>query len=286
MKHTWRWFGPVDKVSVRDAAQAGAEGIVSALHHIPTGAVWPADEIEKRHAEIKAGGLYWDVVESVPVSEEIKTQTGDWREHIQNWITSMRHLRDAGLEVLCYNFMPVLDWTRTYLAWRRPNGARCMRFDFTDFAAFDIHILQRPGAAEDLPEESNRVTLDPELKDSDGLPAPKIRYVTSENTKRIFDFGLDRALETHETAGASKSWVVSRNFTSGHNLGTAKMGDDPATSVVNRYGRAHDVPNLFVFDGSTWPTSAGMNPTATIAALALRNTDALIESRRLQAVAA
>lgn len=152
MKHTWRWFGPIDKVSVRDAAQAGAEGIVSALHHIPTGAVWPADEIEKRHAEIKAGGLYWDVVESVPVSEDVKTQTGDWRAHVANWQESLRRLSHSGIRTVCYNFMPVLDWTRTDLRWETRHGAKAMRFDLVDFVAFDIHILKRPDAASDYPE--------------------------------------------------------------------------------------------------------------------------------------
>ncbi|MDO5658705.1 MAG: mannonate dehydratase [Paracoccus sp. (in: a-proteobacteria)] len=158
MHHTWRWFGPHDPVSVDDMMQAGVRGVVSALHHIPTGAVWSQGEIARRQAEIgrmrddAPSGLRWDVVESLPVSEAIKTQSGDWRGHVSNWITSMRHLRDAGIEVLCYNFMPVLDWTRTDLAWRRPNGARCMRFDLVDFAAFDLFILNRPGAAEDVPE--------------------------------------------------------------------------------------------------------------------------------------
>ncbi|MDO5528567.1 MAG: mannonate dehydratase [Paracoccus sp. (in: a-proteobacteria)] len=158
MHHTWRWFGPRDPVSVDEMLQAGVRGVVSALHHVPTGEVWSLDEIKKRQAEIammsdgSPSGLGWDVVESLPVSEAIKTQSGAWRDHTQNWITSMRHLREAGIEVICYNFMPVLDWTRTDLAWRRPNGARCMRFDLADFAAFDIHILARPGAAEDFPE--------------------------------------------------------------------------------------------------------------------------------------
>ncbi|SFB33523.1 D-mannonate dehydratase [Rhizobium sp. NFR07] len=153
MRHTWRWFGPVDKVSVRDAAQAGAEGIVSALHHIATGAVWPVDEIDKRHQEIRAGGLYWDVVESVPVSEEIKTQTRSWREHVSNWQESLRRLSASGIKTVCYNFMPVLDWTRTDLRWETKHGAKAMRFDLVDFIAFDIHILKRPGAAHDYPEK-------------------------------------------------------------------------------------------------------------------------------------
>jgi mannonate dehydratase len=153
MRHTWRWFGPIDKVSVQDAAQAGAEGIVSALHHIETGAVWPVDEIEKRHKEIRAGGLHWDVVESVPVSEDIKTQTGEWREHVLNWQETLRRLSATGIKTVCYNFMPILDWTRTDLRWETRHGAKAMRFDLAEFIAFDIHILKRPGAAGDYPEK-------------------------------------------------------------------------------------------------------------------------------------
>ncbi len=159
MRQTWRWFGPKDRVSIDDMMQAGVEGVVSALHHVPTGAVWTPEEIAQRQREIatrrdgRPSPLTWDVVESLPVSEDIKKQQGDWKTHIANWKTSMRHLHDAGIEVICYNFMPVLDWTRTNLAWERPSGARCMRFDLTDFAAFDIHILARRGAAEDFPAE-------------------------------------------------------------------------------------------------------------------------------------
>ncbi|EKX59365.1 Mannonate dehydratase [Rhodobacter sp. AKP1] len=157
MRQTWRWFGPKDLVSVDDMRQAGVEGVVSALHHIPTGALWTPEEIARRQREIgvmrdgAASGLNWEVVESLPVSEDIKKQKGDWRAHLETWKASMRNLRAAGIEVICYNFMPVLDWTRTDLAWRRPSGATCMRFDLTDFAAFDIHILKRPGAAGELP---------------------------------------------------------------------------------------------------------------------------------------
>jgi mannonate dehydratase len=156
MRQTWRWFGPKDRVSIDDMMQAGVEGVVSALHHVPTGSVWTPDEIEKRQsliARMKDGapsGLAWEVVESLPVSEDIKKQTGDWRAHIHAWRTSLKHLHAAGIETICYNFMPVLDWTRTELAHRRPNGATCMRFDLIDFAAFDIHILKRPGASDDF----------------------------------------------------------------------------------------------------------------------------------------
>lgn len=159
MRHTWRWFGPKDPVSVDTMLQAGVQGVVTALHHVATGSVWTPAEISRRQAELAAmqdgspSGLKWEVVESIPVSESIKTQTGDWRSHVENWIQSLRNLHAAGIHTVCYNFMPVLDWTRTDLAWPRPNGARCMRFDLVDFVAFDIHILQRRGAAEDFPQE-------------------------------------------------------------------------------------------------------------------------------------
>ncbi|MBU1304727.1 MAG: mannonate dehydratase [Alphaproteobacteria bacterium] len=155
MRQTWRWFGPKDLCSIDDITQVGAAGVVSALHHVPNGVVWSPEEIAKRHAEIgtrKDGtpsGLTWDVVESLPVTEDIKKQKNAWREHIENYKISMRHLADSGIEVICYNFMPVLDWTRTDLRWNVPNGGSCMRFDINDFAAFDINILERPGAAAD-----------------------------------------------------------------------------------------------------------------------------------------
>lgn len=158
MKQTWRWFGPGDQVSIDDILQAGAEGVVSALHHVPTGDVWTPREIAQRQREIatladgRPSGLAWDVVESLPVSEDIKKQRGNWRDHIAAYKESLRNLAAAGLEVICYNFMPVLDWTRTDLAWRRPSGATCMRFDLTDFAAFDLYILARPGAEDDFDE--------------------------------------------------------------------------------------------------------------------------------------
>lgn len=159
MRQTWRWFGPRDRVTIDDMLQAGVEGVVSALHHVPTGTVWTPAEIALRQHQIATmvdgtpSGLVWEVVESLPVSEDIKKQKGDWRAHVAAWLESMRNLHDAGISVICYNFMPVLDWTRTDLAWRRPNGARCMRFDLIDFAAFDIHILERAGATEAYPSE-------------------------------------------------------------------------------------------------------------------------------------
>jgi choline dehydrogenase-like flavoprotein len=139
--------------------------------------------------------------------------------------------------------------------------------------------------AEDLPEETNQVVLDDRLTDADGIPAPKIRYRMSENSTRLMAFHLERCQESLEAAGAYETIVAPQIRETGwHLLGTAKMGADPVTSVVDPWGRAHDVPNLYVFDGSVWPTSSGMNPTATITALALRSADHLVAERRSQEV--
>jgi len=160
VRQTWRWFGQKDLVSLDDIRQAGAEGIVTALHHIDNGRLWSTEEIEKRKSEVavrddgSATGLAWEVVESLPVSEEIKKQDGDWREHIENYKKSLENLSAAGLKVVCYNFMPILDWTRTDLAWRLPNGATCMRFDYIDYLVFDMHILRRPEAGQSIAEET------------------------------------------------------------------------------------------------------------------------------------
>ena len=165
MKQTWRWFGENDVVALEEIEQAGAQGIVTALHHINNGEVWSVDEIKKRKAQIskrKSGErthLTWDVVESLPVSEDIKKQDANWQIHIENYKRSLENLASCGLETVCYNFMPILDWTRTDLSWRLPNGASCMRFDYTDFAAFDIFILKRKDAKQSfdaqIVEEAN-----------------------------------------------------------------------------------------------------------------------------------
>jgi mannonate dehydratase len=166
MLQSWRWFGPPDRVSIDEVMQAGATGVVTALHHIKAGQVWTPDEIAKRQREVATmsdgapSGLIWAVAESLPVSEDIKRQTGDYRQHFANYRESLKNMAAAGVEVICYNFMPVLDWTRTDLRYRLSNGATCMRFDLMDFAAYDIHILKRPGAREsfapEVSEEADR----------------------------------------------------------------------------------------------------------------------------------
>lgn len=198
MRQTWRWFGPHDPVRTEDIVQAGAVGVVTALHHVPNGVIWTPDEIAQRQAEVALrsdgapSGLAWEVVESLPVSEDIKKQRGEWRAHIAAYKTSLHNLAQAGIEVICYNFMPVLDWTRTDLRHRLRTGATCMRFDIHDFAAFDIHLLERPGAAADYP---------PEVADEAARRACAMDDTARRRLADSITMGLPGATEAMDLAG-------------------------------------------------------------------------------------
>ena len=153
MKETWRWFGPKDPVTLQHIAQAGATGIVTSLHHIRTGDVWPMADILERKALIEAHNLEWAVIESIPLHNDIKTRTGNYQQLIENYKQSLRNVAAAGVFDVCYNFMPVVDWTRTNLSYTLPNKAQALRFEMSDFAAYDVYILQRPGSEESYKPE-------------------------------------------------------------------------------------------------------------------------------------
>ena len=200
MKETWRWFGPQDPISLAQVKQAGATGIVTALHHMYRGEAWPLAEVMKRKAEIEAAGLEWSVVESIPVHNSIKLRSGDFRFYVDAWKDSLRAVAQAGVKVVCYNFMPVVDWTRTDLKWALPSTGYALRFDAIDFAAYDIFILARKNAEaqydgrrvnaartrfEDMPD-ARRIHLERTI--IAGLPGAEASYTREEFRRQVSEY--------------------------------------------------------------------------------------------------
>ncbi|NRB54961.1 MAG: mannonate dehydratase [Salinicola sp.] len=198
MEHTWRWFGPADPITLDEIRQAGATGIVTALHEIPNGEVWPVEAIVERKRLIEAAGLSWSVVESVPVHAAIKQDLPAAARYIDNYRRTLANLGECGIDVVCYNFMPILDWTRTDLAWPLSNGGTALRFDQTAFAAFDLFLLEREGAQADYGNAEREAasayldTLDAAARKRlidtviAGLPGTEEHY-TLEDFRRVLD---------------------------------------------------------------------------------------------------
>ena len=200
---TWRWFGADDPVRLEWLKELGIEEVVTALHHLPKGSVWTIEEIEKRKAEIENAGLKWTVVESLPVSEEIKTGSAQRDEHLQHYKSSLRNIAQCGIKTVVYNFMPVLDWVRTDLNYRLENGGESMRFDYAMFAAFDLFILQRPGAEKDYTPEVQELAKK-KYEDLTEQEAEKLAHIIVVETQGFVDGAVEGDIDNYKEAFLKK----------------------------------------------------------------------------------
>jgi len=242
LEQTWRWFGPDDTTPLSYIKMAGATGIVTALHHISNGAVWSNEEIVKRKNTIEEMGLSWSVVESIPVHEDIKKRTENYQEFISNYKTSIENLARNGIDTICYNFMPVLDWTRTNLAYELPDGSKALRFDQTEFIAFDLFLLKRKGAEaeySDAQKEKAKALIDV-MSDSEkailtdciiaGLPGAEEGYSLSQFQSVLNEYEGIGPNELRENLFAFLEEIVPVAISCGVNM--AIHPDDPPFPIL------------------------------------------------------
>ncbi|HXM96275.1 MAG TPA: mannonate dehydratase [Candidatus Dormibacteraeota bacterium] len=258
MKETWRWFGPRDPISLSQVKQAGATGIVTALHDIYRGEAWPLEEVLKRKAEIEAAGLVWSVVESIPVHNSIKLRSGNFRQFIDAWKDSLATVAQAGVHIVCYNFMPVVDWTRTNLKWCLPSTGYALRFDATDFAAYDVFILQRKNAEvqyhpSQIAAARARFDAMPEYRRVDleqtiiaGLPGAEVSYERETLRRQLSEYEGVTPADLRANLLAFLREVVPIAEDSGVRLGI--HADDPPWSLFGLpcvVSTAEDVRQIF-----------------------------------------
>ncbi len=264
MKQSWRWFGKTDPVTLQKIRQAGATDIVMALYHVPAGEIWTFEEITEIQQHIKAHGLTWSVVESLPVHQDIRLKTGEYKRYLENYKQSLKNLSKAGIKIICYNFMPVLDWTRTSLNWQAPDGSKALRFDNDNWAAFDIFVLKRSGAELEYDQDTIiRARKIAELmsdEDKENLLKTIIAGLPGANEEGHDLTSLKTALAAYDNVTADDLKNNLSDFINAiiptceqENILMAMHPDDPPRSILGLpriFSTAEDVRQLFAMNQS------------------------------------